>query len=189
MPPKSVLTREQIVERAFEILRTEGYDALNARYLASSLGVSTMPLFKHYENMEEIKKAAVGLGVERYSSYMQMGMGDSIPFKGVGRAYIRFAKEEPKLFEIFFMRATNSIVGIDEVDPNYNDVLDIASKIMNGNNNNGEFILRNMWLIVHGIATLEVTGKMSFSDDEISEILSTTFLSLKTQMERRNSNE
>ncbi len=189
MPPKSVLTKEQIAQQAFKILRTEGYDALNARYLAASLGVSTMPLFRQYENMDEIKKAAVELGVERYSSYMKKGMEDSLPFKGVGRAYIRFAKEEPKLFEIFFMRATDSVLGVDITDPNYKDVLDVASGIMSGNSNSGECILRNMWLLVHGIATLEVTGKMSFSEDELSEILSSTFLGLKMQMEGENKNE
>ena len=100
MPPKAGLTKEQIAQKAYEILKNEGYDSLNARYLATQLGVSTMPLFKHYKNMDEIKAAAVGLGVAEYCRYMDEGSKEPIPFKGIGRAYISFAKNEPKLFEI-----------------------------------------------------------------------------------------
>lgn len=181
MPPKAALTREQIAQMAFEIIRREGYDALNARRLAAELGVSTMPLFKYYKNMDEIKRAAVALGVEEYSKYIQSGAKEQIPFKGVGRAYIRFAKNEPKLFEMFFMRPTESVVGVEPVDPNMGAVLNIASDIMRGNKDNGQRLLRDMWIVTHGIATLEATGKLSFSDEEIGNTLSEIFLGLKNQ--------
>lgn len=183
MPPSARLTKEQIAKTAFEILRKEGYDALNARRLATELGVSTMPLFKHYESMNEIKSAAVRLGVEEYSKYMRSGVDDPIPFKGIGRAYIRFAKNEPKLFEIFYMRPTESVSGLDNVDPNIDVALDMASNILKGNTSGGEKLLRDMWIVVHGIATLEATGKMSFSEEETGDILSNIFLGLKKQYE------
>ena len=63
MPPKSRYTKEEIANEALEIIRESGYDSLNARSLASRLNISTMPLFHSYENMEEIKKAAVQIGV------------------------------------------------------------------------------------------------------------------------------
>lgn len=183
MPPKASLTKGQIAEKAFEILRTEGYDALNARHLAASLGVSTMPLFKHYKNMDEIKAAAVALGTSEYSRYMQDGAKDTVPFRGIGRAYISFAKNEPKLFEIFFMRPTDSIVGVSSVDPNERAALDIASGLMCGNSDRGQRLLNDMWLIVHGIATLEATGKLSFTDEEITQTLSEVFMALRNYME------
>ena len=182
MPPKAGLTKEQIAQKAYEILKNEGYDSLNARYLATQLGVSTMPLFKHYKNMDEIKAAAVGLGVAEYCRYMDEGSKEPIPFKGIGRAYISFAKNEPKLFEIFFMRPTDSVVGISHTDPNERDALDIASGIMSGNLNDGQRLLKSMWLVVHGIATLEATGKASFTEEERSETLSEIFLALKKHM-------
>ena len=140
-----------------------------------------MPLFKHYKSMDEIKSAAVNLGVEEYTKYMRSGAEDPIPFKGIGRAYIRFAKNEPRLFEIFYMRPTESVAGLDKVDPNTAAALNMASNTLNGNADSGEKLLMNMWVVVHGIATLEATGKYSFSDDEIGEILSTIFLGLKKQ--------
>ena len=189
MPPRSRLTKELIAETAYSILRSKGYERLNARYLASELGVSTMPLFHYYENMDEIKKAAVLKGVETYNRYMQKGMEDPLPFKGAGRAYIRFAKEEPELFKIFFMTADENIVGLPDKDSNTAIVGSVAAEIMNGSQDDGSRILKNMWLIAHGIATLEATGKMSFSEDELSEILSETFLGLKKQIMREDKYE
>ena len=182
MPPKTGLTKDQIAQKAYEILKNEGYDSLNARYLATQLGVSTMPLFKHYKNMDEIKAVAVELGVAEYCRYMEKGSKEPIPFKGIGRAYVSFAKNEPKLFEIFFMRPTDSIVGISSTDPNTKTALNIAADIMSGNSDDGHRLLKDMWLVVHGIATLEATGKASFTEEELSETLSEIFMALKNHM-------
>ncbi|MBQ8850309.1 MAG: TetR/AcrR family transcriptional regulator [Clostridia bacterium] len=188
MPPKANLTKEKIAEKAFEILRSEGYDALNARYLAASLGVSTMPLFHYYENMDEIKIAAITLGVEKYCRYMEDGMGEEFPFKGIGKAYIKFAKEEPKLFKIFFMTADDKVIGVPKKDPKYGAAFDIASNIMNGNQDEGSRILKSMWIFVHGIASLEATGKTTFDEFEVNDMLSDVFWGLKNQLKSEEKN-
>lgn len=189
MPRKSILSREQIAQTAFDILRSEGYDALNARYLAQTLGVSTMPLFHYFANMDEIKKEAVRLGVEKYQEYMRDGMKEPLPFKGIGRAYIKFAKDEPKLFALFYMTANDKVKELPAEDPVASEAWNVVSDIMSGNRDEGSRLLKNMWLIVHGIATLEATGKMSFNDDELSEILSETFGALKMKMEMEGENK
>lgn len=182
MPPRSNLTKEKIAETAFEILRKEGYDALNARHLAEHLGTSTMPLFHYFENMDEIKRVAVGLGVQKYDKYMEEGSKAELPFKGMGRSYIKFAKEEPELFKLFFMTATENVIGLPDEDKNTSIASGFASAILNCNADDGSRALRNMWIVVHGIATLEATGKMSFSDDEMSSILTDIFQALKTRI-------
>lgn len=182
MPPKSKITKEEIAEKALEIMRSNGYDALNARNLAVSLGVSTMPLFHHYENMDEIRREAVYLGSEIYNRYINEGMKDEFPFKGVGRAYIRFATEEPHLFRTFFMTPTDKVAGLSATDPNYDRVHGIVANILNGNGGAAEDMFKTMWLLVHGIAVLQVTGKISFSEEEVSGMLSRTFKGLKATM-------
>ena len=182
MPPKTKLNKEEIAEKALAIIRREGYGALNARSLAAECGSSTMPLFHHYENMEEIKSAAISLGVYIYNRYIDEGMAEDIPFKGVGKAYIRFAREEKELFRTFFMMPSREVAGLSETDPNYDRVHGILSLSLNGNAEGAERMFREMWLYVHGIATLAVTGKTEFSDEEISKMTSRVFLSLKNQL-------
>ena len=40
MPPKAKVTREDILSACVEIIRQSGFDAVNARALASRLGLS-----------------------------------------------------------------------------------------------------------------------------------------------------
>ena len=52
MPPKAKVTREDILSACVEIIRESGFDAVNARALASRLGCSTQPIFSNYASME-----------------------------------------------------------------------------------------------------------------------------------------
>ena len=55
MPPKTRITKELIIEKSFEITKSEGIENLNARYLAKQLNCSTMPIFKVFNDMNELK--------------------------------------------------------------------------------------------------------------------------------------
>ncbi len=44
MPPKAKITREMIVEAAFEIARNEGVENINARTVSEKLSCSTQPV-------------------------------------------------------------------------------------------------------------------------------------------------
>ena len=59
MPPKSKCTREQIIETAFEMVRSEGLSSLKARRLAKELGTSTAPIFTAFNSIEEIRDEVV----------------------------------------------------------------------------------------------------------------------------------
>ena len=184
MPPKERLTKEVILSGAFELLRREGYEALNARSLAGELGCSTMPLFRQFESMEEIRAGAVMRGVEQYSTYIQQGLQEEVPFKGVGRAYIRFAREEPKIFQLLFMTPKEKISGLPETDPNYNVVAACATSAIHGSADKGARIYQQMWVFVHGIATMIVNGTNPWTDAQIGEMTGQVFAALKQQEQR-----
>ena len=48
MPPKVKITKEDIIQKALEIVRTNGEQALNARSIASALNCSTQPVFFNF---------------------------------------------------------------------------------------------------------------------------------------------
>ena len=56
MPAKPKVTRDGIVKAAFELIRTQGHEALNARTLAEALGCSTQPLLYWFASMDEIRR-------------------------------------------------------------------------------------------------------------------------------------
>ena len=187
MPPKKKLTKEEIIDCAFGLLREGGMAALNARALADRLGCSTMPLFREFSNMEELRQATVGRALERYHEYVRKGMEAPLPFKGLGMAYIRFAREEPKLFQLFYMTPAGTYAEVPSVDPNQVSIDLVASSVMGGSVEEGQRVLREMWIFVHGIATMIVLGTMDFNEEEISEMLTDVFSGLReNRKEKKN---
>ena len=98
MPPSVKFTKDEIVEVALEITRERGIDAVTAREVAKRLGVSTRPIFTHYESMDELRRDVRERAKGCYRAYIERGLDEHIPFLGVGHSYIRFAREEPRLY-------------------------------------------------------------------------------------------
>lgn len=186
MPPKERLSKQEIVDAAFAHLRREGIEGLNARSLAAELGCSTMPLFRHFSGMEEIRQAAVNRAGECYNRYIQQGLSEPIPFKGVGRAYIRFAREEPQLFKLFFVLPHELAPEVPLADSNYQKVAEAASLSAEVSLPQAEKIYQQMWIFVHGIATLMASRKLDWDDDEISRQTSEIFNALKQHLHDTN---
>ena len=185
MPPKEKLTKEEIELAAFELLREKGIGQINARCLARRLSCSTMPLFRHFEGMEEIRLAAVRRAEECYQSYIRQGLSEPVPFKGAGKAYIRFAKEEPRLFELFFMTPPGTVPGISPVDPMKGVVVHTVQNQTGFSVDRAEQILQEMWLFVHGIATAVVTKTLDASEECISQMMTDVFQGLKSRAEQK----
>ena len=55
--PKAKITREMVVDAAFDVARAAGIENVNARTVSEKLGCSTQPVMYHYATIEELKKA------------------------------------------------------------------------------------------------------------------------------------
>jgi AcrR family transcriptional regulator len=101
MPPKTQITRAQIEDAAFEIVRAEGVAALSARRIAQHLSCSTQPVYTACESMDAVRAAVLvrtlQLLEERYLASPERG---EPPFLAMGFATLRFANEEPHLFAL-----------------------------------------------------------------------------------------
>lgn len=100
MPPKISTTREQILDAAFQLVRTEGLKALSARRLAQELGCSTQPIYRAYGSIDELKADVLLRAEEVARSYLgnDPGPGELPPFLRLGLGGLRFASEEPQLY-------------------------------------------------------------------------------------------
>ncbi len=115
MPPKAKFTREEIVSAAFEMVRADGIECLTARALGEKLGSSARPIFTVFGGMEEIRREVIAAATALYDGYVAKGLAEKLAFKGVGTAYIRFAAEEPKLFNLLFMKEKDAATDKDSV--------------------------------------------------------------------------
>lgn len=180
MPPKFKFTREQIITAALDITRKNGIAGLTARGLASELGSSVKPIFGLFQNMEEVQREVISAANTLYQSYIQRGMESSKypPYKASGIEYIQFAKEEKELFKLLFMRDRTG----EKIEENREEVRPILNIIMKnlGLNEDEAFLFHlELWLYVHGIATMVATNYLDWDMDFVSEALTDAYEGLK----------
>lgn len=186
MPPKAKFSRDEIVRAAFDIVRGDGMEALTARALASSLKSSARPIFTVFSSMEEVGCEVLCEARRLYAGYVERGLQDEIPFRGVGASYIRFALDEPRLFHILFMSEQKLRSGVDSVLPlieeSYEQILRSAQDGYALDRESAEGLYRHMWIYTHGIATLCATGVCTFTEEDINGMMSEVCLSLIKKM-------
>ena len=57
MPAAKKVSRDEIIDAAIDVLRDDGFSAINARSVAKKLGCSTQPIYFSFKNMDELKAA------------------------------------------------------------------------------------------------------------------------------------
>lgn len=99
MPPKVTVTREQVLDAAFSIVRERGRSKLSARAVAQALGCSTQPIYRAYGSMTKLHEDVFGRASEVAMRYL-VGDGDEPSFLAMGYGNLRFAQQEPHLFQV-----------------------------------------------------------------------------------------
>lgn len=182
MPPKYKFKKDEIVNAALGITRERGIGAVTAREVAAVLGASSKVIFGLFENMGELTREVITAAGGVYEKYLKedMAEGKYPPYKASGMAYIRFAKEEPELFRLLFMRdRTNETVKAD------GSIEDIIKIIMDANGierKKAELLHLEMWIFTHGIATMIAISYLTFDVDLISRMMTDAYMSIKERI-------
>lgn len=177
MPPKAKITREMIVDAAFEIVRSAGLEGLNARTIAEKLGCSTQPVLWHFARVSDIKHAAYEKAEEFHNDYV-MSVKGSDPMKEIGLSYIRFAAEEPHLFRFLFQ--TNTFAGTDLKELMNDDglypILRVLAEKTGATPEQTKRIFKTLFLYVHGYAAMLANNAMRYDEEEVSGDLASVLI-------------
>ena len=104
MARKETITKDEILNAAFQMTRQNGIAQVSARTLAAKAGCSTQPIFRVYKNMEELGEDLYSKAIEFFHDfYDRFPKTSDTPFVNMGLAYIRFAQEEQQLFNLLFI--------------------------------------------------------------------------------------
>lgn len=178
MPPKPKYTREQIASAAFDLVRKNGVQALTARELGKAIRTSSSPIFTLFRDMDELKNAVFILAKQRFEEYMAVAEDFYPAYKKRGLQWIRFASEEPNLFQWMFMLSPTN-TGIDEAvkQLQFSKQRDIAiiMRDYNASAEDAEKLFHHMWIYTYGLCVLMTTGTCSFTEDEQTVLLGEQF--------------
>ena len=171
MPPKAKITRDMVIEAAFEVVRKTGVENINARTVSQRLNCSTQPVMYHFATIEDLKKAAYEKTGEFHTEYLlNIPETQENVMLGIGLNYIRFAVEESNLFCFLFQSGfavENSLLEIinsKELTP----VLSAMQKEMNMNIEQTKEVFITLALFVHGYASIIANNSLEYDENLIA---------------------
>lgn len=185
MPPRFKFTKDEITKAALNVTRKVGMSGLTARALAAELGCSVKPIFGLFKNMEEVQQEVLKSADALYQSYLKEDMkkGVNPPYKSIGMAYIRFAKEEKELFKLLFMR-DRSREATEENMEELTPVLQIIQEKTGMSEKEAYAFHIEMWIFVHGMATMIATNYLDLDKAYISKVLTDAYEGIKSRFEK-----
>ena len=90
--------RDQIVEIAWDICKTESWQKVNMRKVAKEAKVSTTAFYRHFKKKDDLKAELMRRGYE----IIYEGRKDADTFASWGAHYIRFGLDYPHIYDLMF---------------------------------------------------------------------------------------
>lgn len=179
MPPRVRITKEEIVQAALGLVRSEGGSMPCARSIAAALGCSTQPIFSNFSSMEALEEAVGAAAYEHYWGFLmrEVESGAYPRYKAFGMAYIRFAKEEKALFKLLFMCDRRGQGA--SASPDFEAAVTMIMEANHLTRERAELLHLEMWSCVHGIGTMLVTSFFSPDWELISRMLTDIYQGLR----------
>lgn len=171
--PTSTGLQEGIVLAAIQLGAESGEEGLTMRAIAAQLGISVTTIYQHFDSkasiLREIRFVAVDL-LNRALVDAQSDADASVRLGEMSRAYIRFSRSNPWLYQLMFdaeeidwstmppderfvalapiqTTAANFVAGV--VQGTFRADLDVAEAVL------------LTWASLHGIASLLLRGRLS----------------------------
>ncbi len=113
--PKQRITKEMVVEAAFELAREKGMEQVLVKSIAERLGCSVQPIYSYCQSMEGLMQDVYVRAGQFIRDYLDKHIDREDFFRSTGYAYIRLAAEEPNLFKMFVLHQRKGIASLDDL--------------------------------------------------------------------------
>lgn len=113
--PKQRITKEMVVKAAFELAREGGMEKVLVKQIAEKIGCSVQPVYCYCRNMEGLRQDLVHFIGQYLKDYIAARIDPSDPFFSLGLAHAHFAKEEPHLYRIYFLRERQEVHSLQDI--------------------------------------------------------------------------
>lgn len=177
MARKEQISKQMILDGAFELVREQGMEMLTARKLATHIGCSTQPIFRVYSNMDELAQEVFAKAKSFYEEFcINFTYENDFPFVDLGLCYITFAKEELNLFKLLFLTPHDeNNTMYDLINGAQNGfVIKELRRIKNLDMNKAGDIFMKVFIFIHGMACMAICGELDLTKEEILPTLKET---------------
>jgi AcrR family transcriptional regulator len=160
--------RAALVQAALELVEEAGSPALSLRAIAAAAGVSRAAPYAHFRDRRALLSAVANAGFERLALGMTAADDPAATprerFVGIGRAYVRFALDNPHLFKLMFSAELETRTDQPAIEGSATYDLfsgSLATLSRGVTPATGSVAMEAMaWSMIHGLAFLLIEGRL-----------------------------
>lgn len=164
--------REALVHQAVRTIRTHGVEGLTLRDVGAELRVSRTALYRHFADKQSLLVAVATDGFRAFrqtlaDAWTGGGRGRA-GFQAMGRAYVRFAVENPSHYRVMFGGyVSKDACGAElatESEASFRVLLDAIVELQQAGlvrNDHPMALAVFVWGAVHGLAMLAIGGQVT----------------------------
>lgn len=167
--PKQRITKEMVIDAAFEIARNDGMEHVILKNIAGKIGCSVQPIYSYCRNMDGLRQDVIERVNCFINEYVHAHIDKNDLFRSTGRSFIQLAKDEPNLFKIFILHTRNGISSLDDLynSETNNHIAEFIADKLNISVSQAKQLHLNMLIYTIGIGTIFSVTTPGIPADEI----------------------
>lgn len=177
MPPKPKITREQILECAYDLTLRDGFSNLSSRAVANAAGCSVQPVFSHFPTMDSLREEVYRYACRQCAEEVLNQQDQQDLITVMAHWMLDLAKNRPNLFELLYLSdltAPHSMPDTLMQTANHRKMVSIISSAHDLNQQQGEDILVRSSIFLMGIGTMICINKMDIRDEDVLAMMGRT---------------
>ena len=115
MAGRSVIEKKDLLKVAVKMVEKEGIESINARDLAKNAGISTKPIYRIYNSLEELKTDVNNIIKKEYDEFIMKRVDNKNALITVCVAYVEFAYMHKNYFKCMFLSNNLNWTNINDV--------------------------------------------------------------------------
>ena len=177
MPPKPKITREGILESAYDLALREGFGSLSSRNVAHAAGCSVQPVFTHFPTMDILRQEIYRRACKQCADEVLSQEGDQDLLTVLTCWMLDLARNRPNLFKLLYLSDLNSVQTMPEAlmqADNHQQMLGIISSTHDLNKEESEDLLIRSCIFLMGVGTMICINKVDIGEDEFLKLMRLT---------------
>lgn len=162
------LDLQLILQTAAELADTNGLDEVTLASLAKELGIRSPSLYNHVNGLPGLRQKLAVYGMKMLTealTFAAVGRSEDDAVHEIAKAYIRFVREHPGLYDAVVRAADWDD---EETDAVARQPVELLVRVLGGYGLEGDaavHTVRGLHSMLHGFASLEQTGNFNIPID------------------------
>lgn len=177
MPPRQRITKEILLDHAFQIAENKGISAVTSRSVAKSVGCSIQPVFSQFPTMEDLRQATFEYACSKFVDEVLAFENQPDFFAKVVSWTIDLARNRPHLYRLLYLsggfQGETLMKSMMTYESNQKMVVKMAERYGLDAESCKDILMRSC-LFLLGIGTMICENHFTYTDEQISQMMKQT---------------